>query len=65
MIVKLCAAFALLVVVVVTVIKVVQGCSYKDAVGIAGELVKEMRESCCRCCAKSSGDSCGEPDSEA
>ncbi|MFC1538772.1 hypothetical protein ACFL6H_05055 [Candidatus Latescibacterota bacterium] len=34
----------------VTVIKFVQGCSYKEAVGIAEELFSEIMESCARCC---------------
>ena len=48
--IKLFAAFAAMIFALVTVIKIVQGCSYKEAVGIAEELFKEIGESCCRCC---------------
>ena len=48
--IKIFAAFAAMVFVVVTVIKIVQGCSYKEAVGIAEELFKEIKDSCCKCC---------------
>jgi len=48
---RLLAGIALLVVVVITVIKLVQRCSWKDALGIAEQLCKEVSEpfrSCCR-----------------
>ena len=48
--IKIFAAFAAMVLIVVTVIKFVQGCSYKEAVGIAEELFKEIKDSCCKCC---------------
>ena len=48
--IKLFAAFAAMIFVLVTVIKIMHGCSYRDAIGIAEELFKEIRESCCRCC---------------
>ena len=34
----------------ITVIKFVQGCSWKDAIGIFEEFVNEMKESCRRRC---------------
>ncbi len=48
--IKLFAAFAAVVFALVTVIKIVQGCSYKEAVGIAEDLFKDICESCCSCC---------------
>ena len=51
--IKLFAAFAAMIFVLVTVIKIMHGCSYRDAIGIAEELFKEIRESCCRCCMNS------------
>ena len=49
---RLAACAALFVVVLVTVIKIVQGCSFKDAVGIAEQLWKEVTEPfmSCHCC---------------
>ncbi len=51
-----------LLVLLVTVIKVVQGCSYKEAVGIAEELFAELRDVCRNCC---EGTSCGEDEPDA
>ena len=48
--IKLFAAFTAMIFTLITVIKIVQGCSYKEAVGIAEEFLKEMKESCCKCC---------------
>ena len=47
----------------VTVIKVVQGCSYKEAVGIAEELFAEIRDSCRNCCERM-GCEAGERETE-
>ena len=47
---KLFAAFAAVVFALVTVIKIVQGCSYKEAVGIVEVLFKDRCKSCCSCC---------------
>ena len=62
--IKLFAAFAAIIFVLITFIKIVQGCSYKEAVGIAEELFKEIRESCCRCCMNSYNVCCEEKSSE-
>ena len=51
-IIRLFAAFAAVVFALIAVIKIVQGCSWKEAVGIAEEFCKEIRENCCRCCAE-------------
>jgi len=47
---KLFAVFAVIVVVLVAVIKFVQRCSWKEAVGILEEFCNEMRTMCCSCC---------------
>jgi len=44
--IKLFMAFAAIVFVLVTVIKIVQGCSYREAVGILEEFWNEIMESC-------------------
>jgi len=44
--IKLFMAFAAMVFVLVTVIKIVQGCSYKESVGILEEFWNEIIESC-------------------
>ena len=49
--IKLFMVFAALVFVLVTIIKIVQGCSYKDAVGILEEFLNEIIESC-SCCSE-------------
>lgn len=49
LLVRLVALASLVLVVCVAVIKYVQGCSWKEAVGILEEFVKEMRSSCCVC----------------
>ncbi len=48
-IIKLFMAFTVIVFVLLTIIKIVQGCSYKEAMGILEEFWNEMMESCCRC----------------
>lgn len=48
-IIKLFMAFATMVFVLATAIKIVQGCSYKEAAGILEEFWNEIMESCCRC----------------
>ncbi len=48
--IKLFMAISAMIFAVVTVIKIVQGCSYKEAVGIAEEMWNEMRENCPCCC---------------
>ena len=45
--IKLFTAFTALVFVLVTVIKLVQGCSYKEAVGIVEEIWKEVMQVLC------------------
>ena len=50
-IVKILMLFATLAFVLVAVIKVVQGCSWKEAVGIAEEFCNEIKEKC-PCCNK-------------
>ena len=47
--IKLFMVISAVIFAVVTVIKIVQGCSYKEAVGIAEEMWKEMMENC-PCC---------------
>lgn len=47
---RVVSAIAFFVVVMVTVIKFVQGCSYKEAVGIAEELFREIAEPFKTCC---------------
>ena len=47
--IRIFTVFAAVVFVLVTVIKLVRGCSYKEAVGIAEELCKEIIDSCCIC----------------
>ena len=48
--IKLFMAISAIIFAVVTVIKIVQGCSYKEAVGIAEEMWNEIRENCtCYC----------------
>jgi|GEM_PF-4906361 hypothetical protein len=49
-------AVSALIFALVTVIKIVQGCSYKEAVGIAEELYTEMKDSCGRCCERTCHD---------
>ncbi|MBN1291655.1 MAG: hypothetical protein JXB48_07425 [Candidatus Latescibacteria bacterium] len=49
-IVKLFAMFAAIIFALVAVIKIVQKCSWKDAVGILEEFINEMRENCPVCC---------------
>ena len=46
-IIRLFATFTALVFVLVTVIKLVQGCSYKEAVGIVEEIWKEVMQVLC------------------
>ncbi len=48
--IKLFAVFASMIFALVTFIKIMHGCSYRDAIGIAEELFIEIRESCCKCC---------------
>ena len=48
-IIKILMLFASLVFVFVAVIKIVQGCSWKEAVGIAEEYYNEIKEKC-PCC---------------
>ncbi|MFC1551377.1 hypothetical protein ACFL6P_02310 [Candidatus Latescibacterota bacterium] len=48
----------------VTVIKIVQGCSYKEAVGIAEELYAEIKDSCGRCCERACHSDDEEDDDE-
>ena len=47
---RVLATAALFLFILVTVIKVVQKCSYKDAVGIAEQLWKEVSETVFGCC---------------
>ena len=47
--IKLFAALAAVIFALVAVIKIVQKCSWKEAVGILEELCKEIRENCCSC----------------
>lgn len=46
---KLFVVFATVVFALISVIKIIQGCSYKEAVGIVEQLFKEIKESCCKC----------------
>lgn len=48
-IIKILMLFASLIFVLVAVIKVVQGCSWKEAVGIAEEFYNEIKEKCPYC----------------
>ncbi len=48
MICKLFSYVAITLVATATVIKFVQGTTYKEAVGIMEELWKEMKKNCCR-----------------
>jgi len=48
---KLFAFAAIVLFAAATIIKLVQGTSYKEAVGIMEEFCKEIREKC-RCCAR-------------
>ena len=43
--IKLFMAISAIIFIVVTIIKIVQGCSYKEAVGITEELWNEIMES--------------------
>ncbi|MFC1606990.1 hypothetical protein ACFL47_03375 [Candidatus Latescibacterota bacterium] len=52
---KLFATFAAVIFTLIAVIKFVQGCTWKEAVGIAEEFFKELRENC-PCCSMSSCD---------
>ena len=54
---KVFAVCAAMIVALVAVIKFIQKCSWKEAVGIAEEFWIEIRESCCTCCRD---DSCDE-----
>lgn len=48
---KVLVTVVVVIVGLITVIKVVQKCSWKEAVGIAEEFFNEMRENCRkRCC---------------
>ena len=47
---KVLVTVVLVIAGLITVIKIVQGCSWKEAVGILDEFVNEMKESCRRCC---------------
>ena len=49
--IKLFMAFAAIIFVLVTIIKIVQGCSYKEAVDILEEFLNEIMESC-SCCSE-------------
>ena len=49
--IKLFMAFAAIIFVLVTIIKIVQGCSYKESVDILEEFWNEIMESC-SCCSK-------------
>lgn len=49
-IVRLFMTVAAIIVIVVSVIKVAQGCTWKEAVGIAEELWKEFTEPFTYCC---------------
>ena len=53
--VKMLVTAVVVIVGLVAVIKVVQRCSWKEAVGIFEEFVNEIRESC-RCCCRSTAD---------
>ena len=48
--IKLFAALAAVIFALVAVIKIVQKCSWKEAVGILEELCNEIRENCYSCC---------------
>ena len=52
--IKLFATIAAIIFALIAVIKIVQGCSWKEAVGIAEEFCNEIRENCCKCCSSSS-----------
>ena len=54
-IVKLLVTAVVVIVGLVAVIKFVQRCSWKEAVGIFEEFVDEMRERC-RCCCHSTAE---------
>ena len=47
---RLLATAAFFLFILITIIKVVQRCSYKDAVGIAEQLWKEISETFFGCC---------------
>lgn len=47
---RVLATAALFLFILITVIKVVQKCSYKDAVGIAEQLWREIYETAFGCC---------------
>lgn len=49
MVCRLVAFVAVVLVATVTIIKFVQGVSFKEAVGIMEELCKEMSKNCCCC----------------
>jgi len=51
--IKLFAAIAAVIFALVAVIKIVQKCSWKEAVGILEELCCEIRENCSSCCGTS------------
>ena len=48
-IIKIFATFAAVIFAMIAVIKFVQGCSWKEAVGIAEEFCNEMRGNCPLC----------------
>jgi len=58
--IKLFAAIAAVIFALVAVIKIVQKCSWKDAVGILEELYGEIRENCCSCCGTNTKSECSE-----
>ena len=53
---RLFAVFAAMLVALVAIIKFVQKCSWKEAVGIAEELWNEIRENCCAYHAGANGE---------
>ena len=63
--IKLFAAIAAVIFALVAVIKIVQNCSWKEAVGILEELCREIRENCCSCCTTSTKSECSEAPEEA
>ena len=63
--IKLFAAIAAVIFALVAVIKIVQKCSWKEAVGILEELCCEIRENCCPCCSTSTTSESSEAPEEA
>lgn len=63
--IKLFAVITTVIFALVAVIKVVQKCSWKEAVGILEELCREFRENCCPCCSTSTKSECCEASKEA